>query len=69
MTWHQHKGLVTRYTHEKHESLNSYQSKDMANVSFFVDKQMDGLAKNYMPLIYQCTGIKSCTMFYQPFTS
>ena len=25
----------------KHEGSNSYQSKDMANVKFFADKQMD----------------------------
>ena len=33
------KGLVTRYTHVKYESLKSYQSKGIANVKVFVDKQ------------------------------
>ena len=55
-------GLVTRYTHVKYEGRKSYQSKDMANVKVFADKQMDTLtnvwAKNYMPLIYRCRGIK-----------
>ena len=41
---------------------NSYQSKDMANVKVLGDKQTDrwtnGWAKNYMPLIYQCGGLK-----------
>ena len=40
-TWHQQQGIVTRYTHVKYEGLNSYQSKDMANVNVFVDKQTD----------------------------
>ena len=33
-------GLVTRYTHVKYEDPKSYQSKDMANVKAFVDKQI-----------------------------
>ena len=32
----------------KYEGLNSYQSKDMANLKVFVDKQTNGQAKNYM---------------------
>ena len=30
------------YTHVKYEDPNSYQSKDMANVNLFEDKQKDG---------------------------
>ena len=37
----QQKGLVTKYTLEKYEGPNSYQSKDMANVKVFADIQMD----------------------------
>ena len=40
-TWYQKKGLVTRYTHVKYEGPNSYQSKDIANVKVFADKQTD----------------------------
>ena len=47
------KGLVTRFSHAKYEGPKSYQSKDMANVKVFVDKQTDtqtnGRDKNYMP--------------------
>ena len=47
----------------KYEELNSYQSKDMANVKVFADKQTDGRsnreAKDYMPLMYRCSGIKT----------
>ena len=32
-------GLVTKFTHVKHESPISYKSKDMANVKVFADKQ------------------------------
>ena len=35
------KFLVTRYTYVKHKGPNSYQSKDMANVKVFADKQTD----------------------------
>ena len=42
----------------KYEGPTSYQSKDMANVKVFADKQMDGRtkgqAKTYIPLIYRC---------------
>ena len=31
----------TRYAHGKYEGPNSYQSKDMANVKVFVNKQTD----------------------------
>ena len=40
-TSYQQKGLVTKYTHAKYEGPNSYQSKDMANVNVFADKQTD----------------------------
>ena len=50
------------HSHMKYEGPDSYQSKDMANVKVFVDKQTDKWthrqAKNYMPLIYLCGGIK-----------
>ena len=39
LNWYQHEGLVTRYTHMKYEGPSSYQSKDMANVKVFADKQ------------------------------
>ena len=42
-------GLVRRYTHLKFKGPNSYQSKDMANVKVYADKQPDIRAKNYMP--------------------
>ena len=56
-------GSCNKYTHVKYEGPNSYQSKDMANVKVFTDKkkpdqQTNGRAKNYMPSIYQCGGIK-----------
>ena len=38
---YQQKGLVTRYTHVKYEGPNSYQTKDMANVKVFADKETD----------------------------
>ena len=34
---------VTRYSHVKYTGLKSYQSKDMANVKVFADKQIDKL--------------------------
>ena len=45
------KGLVIKHTQVKYEGLNSsYQSKDMANVKDFADKQTDNrTSKNYMP--------------------
>ena len=51
----------------KYEGHNSYQSKDMANVKVFADKQMDKQmnrqtnrqAKNNMPPINQGGGIKN----------
>ena len=46
----------------KYKGLKSYQSKDIANVKIFADKQTDaqtnGQAQNYMPLIYRCGGKK-----------
>ena len=46
----------------KYEGPNFYQSKDMANVKVFADKQTDkwtnGQAKNYMTPIYRCGGIE-----------
>ena len=51
-----------RYTHVKYESCKSYQSKDMANVKVFGDKQTDAqtnrLAKNYMPLSIDVLALK-----------
>ena len=35
------KGLIKRYTHVKYDGRNSFQSKDMANVKVFADKQTD----------------------------
>ena len=52
------KGLATRYTQVKYEGPNSCQSKDMAHVKVLADKQTDEQAKNYMPQIYRCGGIK-----------
>ena len=56
------KGLVTRYTHLKYEGHNSNQSKDIANVKVFADKQTDKRtyrwAKNYVPPVYRGGGIK-----------
>ena len=55
---YQQKGLVTRYTSVKYEGPNSYQSKDMANVKVFADKETDKrTGQNYMPPIYRCIGI------------
>ena len=42
-------GLVTRYTHVKFEILNSYKSKDIANVKVFVDKETDKRTKTIGP--------------------
>jgi hypothetical protein len=36
----------------------------MANVKVFADKQTDGQAKNYMPPIFQCGGIKNPEKFW-----
>ena len=61
------KDLVTKYTHVKYEGPKSYQSIDMANEKVLQtnkwtngckDKQINRWAKNYMPLIYRCWGIK-----------
>jgi hypothetical protein len=45
------------------KALSLYHSKDMANVKVFTDRQTnrrtDGQAKNYMPPIFQCGGIKN----------
>ena len=53
LTWYQQEGLVTRYTHVKYAGPNSYQSKDMANVKVFVDKQ------NYKRTDRQTDGLKT----------
>ena len=41
-TCYRQKGLVTRYTQVKYDGHDCYQSKDMANVKVFADKQTDG---------------------------
>ena len=50
----------------KYEDPKSYKLKDMANVKVFAnkqkDKQTDKQAKNYMPQIYRCRGIKMWTV-------
>ena len=55
-----------KYTHAKYEGCKSYQSKDMAKVKVFPDKQMEKRThrptdgqKLYLPPIYRCGGIES----------
>jgi hypothetical protein len=42
----------------KYEIPTTCHSKDMVNVKVFADRQTDGQAKNYMPLIFRYGGIK-----------
>ena len=41
LTDEQQEGHVTKYTHVEYEGTTSFQSKDMANVKVFVDKETD----------------------------
>ena len=45
-------GLVIGYTHVKCEDPNSYQSKDMANVKVFADRQTDGPKTICLPIYH-----------------
>ena len=60
--WYQQNGLVTRYTHMKYEGPKSYHSQCKSfcgQTNGQMNARTSGQAKNYMPSIYRCRGIKS----------
>jgi hypothetical protein len=50
----------------KYESPITYHSKDIANVKVFADRQTDGQAKKYMPLIFRYGSTKIGILTFLP---
>ena len=56
------KGFNARFIYVKYENSINDHSKAMANVKVFAEKT-NGRAKNYIPPIYRCGGIKRSSEF------